>query len=333
MKVFVTGSAGFIGFHLAKRLLERGDQVHGYDGMTAYYDVRLKQARHEILTRNGGFQATIAPLEDKDALDTAIARFAPDAIVHLAAQAGVREGLRQPQTYVGSNLIGTFNLLESARAAKPSHLLLASTSSIYGANPKVPFEETDRTDFPVSLYAATKKAGEAMSHAYAHLFGIPTTCFRFFTVYGPWGRPDMAYFKFVAAIEKGEPIDVYGGGEMRRDFTYVDDLVESIVRLIPVVPQTGTPAGPNDSISPVAPWRTLNIGGGAPVSLPDFIIAIEEALGKQATKVMKPMQPGDVFQTFASAELLESLTGYRPTTLLRQGVPAFVDWYREWVSS
>lgn len=332
MKVFVTGTAGFIGFHLAKRLLERGDEVYGFDGLTAYYDVRLKKARQAILKEHAGFRETVAFLEDKDTLNTAISDFCPDMIIHLAAQAGVREGLRQPQIYVDSNLVGTFNLLEAARATKPGHLLLASTSSVYGANPEVPFREVDRTDFPASLYAATKKAAEAMSHTYAHIFGVPTTCFRFFTVYGPWGRPDMAYFKFVSAIDKGEPIEVYGGGEMRRDFTYIDDLVEGILRLMPAVPQTGAKAAEIDSISPVAPWRTVNIGGGAPVSLPDFIQAIEDALGKQATKVMRPMQPGDVIQTFASADLLEALTAFRPSTPLRVGIPAFVDWYRYWTA-
>ena len=333
MKVFITGSAGFIGFHLARRLLEDGDEVLGYDGMTEYYDVRLKEARLAILGGYPRFRSVTALLEDRTALEKAIGSFAPEVIIHLAAQAGVRDGLRYPERYVSANLVGTFNLLEAAQRAKPGHLLIASTSSVYGANPKAPFEETDRTDFPVSLYAATKRAGEAMSHTYAHLFGMPTTCFRFFTVYGPWGRPDMAYFKFVAAIEAGEPIDVYGSGDMRRDFTYIDDLVEAIVRLIARVPKQGVPIeapDATDTLSPVAPWRVVNIGGGAPVGLMPFIAAIEKALGKTATKVMKPMQPGDVTQTFASARLLEALTGIVPSTPIEDGIAAFVAWYREW---
>jgi UDP-glucuronate 4-epimerase len=333
MKVFVTGAAGFIGFHLTRRLLADGHQVMGYDGMTDYYDPELKAQRLALLKRSDSFAIVAAMLEDKAALDAAVSGFAPDSIVHLAAQAGVRYSLTNPEAYVGSNLVGTFNLLEAAKAARPRHLLLASTSSVYGGNTGMPFAEADRTDFPVSLYAATKKAGEAMSHSYAHLFKLPTTCFRFFTVYGAWGRPDMALFKFVSAIEKGEPIEVYGEGRMRRDLTDVADLVEGIVRLLPAVPEEGHPittAGVTDSLSPVAPWRSVNIAGGQPVELMAFITAIERALGKQANKVMRPMQQGDVVATYADPGLLKALTGFAPATDVDTVVSRFVEWYREW---
>lgn len=329
MKVFLTGSAGFIGYHVANRLLADGHRVAGYDGLTPYYDVTLKQQRHALLEGHANFSATIGLLEDKASLEAVVTEFAPDIIIHLAAQPGVRYSLTNPETYVGGNLVGHFNLLEAARKAEPKHLLIASTSSVYGGNRSMPFREIDRADHPMSLYAATKKAGEAMSHSHAHLYGVPTTCFRFFTVYGPWGRPDMAIFKFVDAMERGEAIDVYGEGQsMRRDFTYVDDLVEAVVRLIDVVPQTATPAAENDSISPVAPWRVVNIGGGAPTELNAFIAAIEAATGKVAKQNRLPMQPGDVATTWADPALLLALTGYVPSTSLDQGVRAFVDWYR-----
>jgi UDP-glucuronate 4-epimerase len=328
MRAFITGSAGFIGFHLARRLLAEGHSVAGYDGMTQYYDVRLKQRRHALLEAKPEFSASIGMLEDRAKLEAAIGEFMPDVIVHLAAQAGVRYSLTNPETYIGGNLVGQFNLLEAARAAKPKHLVIASTSSVYGGNQSMPFREIDRADYPVSLYAATKKAGEAMSHSHAHLYDIPTTCFRFFTVYGPWGRPDMAIFRFVDAIERDEPIDVYGQGLMHRDFTYIDDLIEAVVRLADVIPETGKSVGDMDAISPVAPWRVVNIGGGAPIELGDFIAAIELALGKKARSNMMPMQPGDVAATWADPSLLRALTGYVPATRLEDGVRAFVDWHR-----
>lgn len=330
MKIFITGSAGFIGFHLARRLLEDGHSVHGYDGMTAYYDVSLKRARLALLTPSNSFSFTEALLEDRAVLEASVADFEPDVVIHLAAQAGVRYSIEAPQTYLDSNLTGTFNLLEVLRQTGTQHLLFASTSSVYGGNETVPFGETDRTDFPVSLYAATKKAGEAMSHAYAHLFGLPTTCFRFFTVYGPWGRPDMALFKFVSAIGRDEPIDVYGEGHMQRDFTYIDDLVEALTRLIPLPPVKGNPVDvPDgaDSLSPVAPWRSVNIGGGQPVGLLPFVDTVEAALGKKARRHLMPMQQGDVEQTHATPALLKALTGYTPRTSIDTGVSAFVDWY------
>lgn len=332
MKVFITGTAGFIGFHLSRRLLADGHQVCGYDGVTNYYDVALKRKRLDILKRSNAFSFVEAMLEDKPAFDEAITSFAPDVVVHLAAQAGVRYSIEHPDTYISANLVGTFNVLEAVRALKPKHFLMASTSSVYGGNETMPFFEAERTDFPMSLYAATKKATEAMSHSYAHLFKLPTTCFRFFTVYGPWGRPDMALFKFVSAIEKGEPIDVYGQGEMKRDFTYVDDLIEGIVRLIAAVPEEGNPVvadGVTDSLSPIAPWRVVNIGGGTPVGLMDFIETIEKKLGQPANKNMLPMQQGDVAETYADPGLLRTLTGFVPQTSVQTGVGNFVDWYKE----
>ncbi|MEO6015334.1 MAG: NAD-dependent epimerase/dehydratase family protein [Devosia sp.] len=328
MRFFVTGAAGFIGFHLARRLLADGHSVTGFDAVTDYYDPALKRARLALLT-SPNFHFIEARLEDADLLSRAISDSNAEIIVHLAAQAGVRYSVERPDIYVQSNLVGTCNLLEAARQHSPRHLLFASTSSIYGGNQKVPFAETDQADWPMSLYAATKKSGEAMSHSYAQLFGIPTTCFRFFTAYGPWGRPDMAIFKFVAAIESGEPIDVYGHGRMRRDFTYIDDLVEGVVRLVDVVPGRAK-ASEIDSLSPVAPWRVVNIAGSMPVELTAFIASVERALGKTAEKKLLPMQPGDVTETFASSHLLFALTGYRPTTPVNEGVRSFVEWYRSY---
>jgi UDP-glucuronate 4-epimerase len=331
MRVFVTGAAGFIGFHVASRLLSDGHEVLGYDSVTPYYDVTLKRRRLKQLLDRDGFSLREAMLEDRPVLESSIADFAPDAIIHLAAQPGVRYSLEAPDVYVSANLVGTFNLLEIAKQTKPRHLLIASTSSVYGGNETMPFEETDRTDFPISLYAATKKACEAMSHSYAHLWKIPTTCFRFFTVYGPWGRPDMALFKFVSAILDGEPIDVYGEGLMKRDCTHVDDLVEGVVRLVDAVPVEGRPVeadGVEDSLSPVAPWRTVNIAGGKPVALLEFIKAIEEAAGREAIKRLLPMQQGDVVATFADAGLLRALTGFVPSTPVTKSARDFVEWYR-----
>ena len=317
MKYLITGSAGFIGYHLAQRLLDEGHEVTGFDAMTPYYDVSLKEARLALLARHSGFAAVFGQLEDAEALSRAADVAKPSIIVHLAAQAGVRYSLENPKAYVDSNLIGSWNVLELARKVKPQHLLLASTSSIYGANPKIPFEEIDKADGPLSLYAATKKGMEAMAHAYAHLHELPTTALRFFTVYGPWGRPDMAPFRFTDAILTGRPIEVYGEGEMERDFTYVSDLIEAIVRLMPIPP----------SSTPV-PFRIVNIGGGQPIGLMAFIETLEKLLGKPAIRNMLPMQSGDVRRTFASPELLKQLTGYCPQTTLAQGMSAFVNWYR-----
>lgn len=332
-KIFITGSAGFIGFHLAKLLLSEGFIVHGYDGMTDYYDVRLKERRHSMLLQNPGFSATEGLLEDQSRIDRVIDDIEPHVIVHLAAQAGVRYSLENPGAYISSNVVGTFNVMEAARRLGVKHLLMASTSSVYGANEEMPFVETDKADTPLTIYAATKKANESMAHAYAHLWNLPTTMFRFFTVYGPWGRPDMALFKFTEAILDGRPIDVYNHGDMFRDFTYVDDLVRGIRLLMDAVPEK--PEDPAlipewDSLSPVAPYRVVNIGNSDKVKLLDFVDAIEESLGVKAARNYMDMQKGDVPATWANAELLKKLTGYGPQTDVREGVRRFVDWYRDY---
>ncbi|MGC9419093.1 MAG: NAD-dependent epimerase/dehydratase family protein [Rhodovulum sp.] len=333
LRVFITGTAGFIGFHLAKLLLREGFIVHGFDGMTDYYDVELKRRRHQVLMQNDRFGATEAMLEDRERLDKAIDAFQPDVIVHLAAQAGVRYSLENPHAYVSANVLGTLNVMEAARRHEVQHLLMASTSSVYGANEDMPFCETEKADTQLTIYAATKKANESMGHAYAHLYTLPTTMFRFFTVYGPWGRPDLALFKFVDAMLEGRPIDIYNHGEMYRDFTYVDDLVRGIRLLIDVPPDR--PAGreeiaEGDSLSPVAPFRIVNIGNSQKVRLLDFIDAIEAELGIEAKRNYMGMQPGDVPATWADASLLQNLTGYRPETDIRDGIKQFVAWFREY---
>ena len=331
MRVLVTGTAGFIGFHLAKRLMDDGHRVTGVDAMTDYYDVSLKAARHALLKQRPDlFDERILKLEDMDGMRRAAEAARPDVIVHLAAQAGVRYSLENPRAYVDSNLVGTFNVMELARELKVGHFLLASTSSVYGANPVMPFVETERTDHQLTLYAATKKATELMSHTYSHLWNIPTTAFRFFTVYGPWGRPDMAPYKFVDAVAHDRTIDIYNHGDMARDFTYIDDLVEAIVRLFTAVPKVGEPAGLNDSLSPVAPWRVVNIGLGDPLPLMDFVAAIETSLGRKAKRNFMPMQPGDVPRTFADTSLLLALTGYRPSTPVSVGMAEFCRWYKDY---
>ncbi|HEY5106895.1 MAG TPA: NAD-dependent epimerase/dehydratase family protein [Caulobacteraceae bacterium] len=330
MRVLITGTAGFIGFHLARRLLADGCDVTGIDGMTDYYDVRLKKARHAILKAESRFTECLLMLEDMPGLTQAAKAAEPAVIVHLAAQAGVRYSLENPRAYLDSNLTGTFNVLEIAREMHLGHLLIASTSSIYGDNTSMPFRETDRADHPITFYAATKKSTELMSHAYSHLWGVPTTALRFFTVYGPWGRPDMALFKFVEAISEDRPVEVYNHGDMARDFTYVDDIVEAVVRLVRAIPERGRPApGADDSLSPVAPWRAVNVGCGAPVQLTAFIDEIERVMGRKARRELMPMQPGDVVATFADWRLLEALTGYRPSTSIAEGVGAFWSWYQE----
>ena len=331
-RIFITGTAGFIGFHLAKLLLAEGFTVHGYDGMSDYYDVTLKQRRHQMLLQSPKFAATEGQLEDQTLLDRTIDDFAPDVIVHLAAQAGVRYSLENPRAYIDSNIIGTFNVMEAARRNKVEHLLMAATSSVYGANTEMPFLETEKADTQLTIYAATKKANESMGHAYAHLYDLPTTMFRFFTVYGPWGRPDLALYKFVDAILDGRPIDIYNHGDMYRDFTYVDDLVRAIRLLIDAVPERPengvVPEG--DSLSPVAPYRVVNIGNSEKIRLFDFVDAIEDCLGMKAQRNYMDMQTGDVPATWANADLLKTLTGYRPETDFRDGIAKFVDWYRDY---
>ena len=332
-RILITGTAGFIGFHLARLLLSEGFRVHGFDGMTDYYDVRLKQRRHAMLLQDPNFSATEGMLEDQALLDRVADDFQPEVIVHLAAQAGVRYSLENPRAYLDSNVIGTFNVMEAARRLQVKHLLMASTSSVYGGNDEMPFIETEKADTQLTIYAATKKANESMGHAYAHLWNLPTTMFRFFTVYGPWGRPDLALYKFVDAILDDRPIDIYNHGDMFRDFTYVDDLVRGIRLLIdavPVRPATKDAIEPGDSLSPVAPFRIVNIGNSDKVRLLDFVDAIEDCLGKKAIRNYMPMQMGDVPATWANAELLQRLTGYRPQTDFRDGIARFVTWFREY---
>jgi UDP-glucuronate 4-epimerase len=332
-RIFITGTAGFIGFHLAEILLRQGHQIAGYDGLTDYYDVSLKQQRHALLKKHEGFSFTEAMLEDETTLQDVASSFRPDVIVHLAAQAGVRYSIDNPRAYLDSNIIGTFNVMETARAVGVSHLLMASTSSVYGANTQMPFTETERVATPLTFYAASKLANEAMGHSYAHIYNLPITMFRFFTVYGPWGRPDMAYFKFVRNIVEGKAIDIYNNGEMWRDFTYVEDLVRGIAGLIDAVPEgqdrTEEVRG-GDSLSPAAPFRVVNVGNSEKVRLLDFIEAIETEIGTAAIRNYMPMQQGDVHATWADASLLQNLTGYKPQTPFREGVARFVNWYRDY---
>ena len=331
MHYFITGTAGFIGFHLARRLLADGHEVTGFDGMTPYYNVKLKQMRHAALAQYPAFKPVIAMLEDRAAVEEAMAKAKPDVVIHLAAQAGVRYSLENPQSYLTSNVTGSYNIIELAERHKVKHLMLASTSSIYGANPTVPFHETDRADEPLTIYAATKKSMELMAHAHAHLYKTPTTAFRFFTVYGPWGRPDMALFKFVDLMLNDQPIEIYGEGQMSRDFTYIDDLVEAIVRISHVIPDESNRVADEkiETLSRQAPFRLVNIGGGQPENLMDFVEMVEKALGQPAIRKMLPMQKGDVPRTYAAPDLLQALTGYTPSTKLEDGVKAFVEWYLE----
>ncbi len=332
-RVLITGTAGFIGYHLAKLLLAEGYVVHGVDAMTDYYDVSLKRRRHQMLLQSQGFTATECWLEDLNRLSKIAREFEPQVIVHLAAQAGVRYSLENPRAYLDSNIVGTFNIMEIAREVQVEHLLMASTSSVYGANEDMPFSETDKCDTPLTFYAATKKANESMAHSYAHLWNLPTTMFRFFTVYGPWGRPDLALFKFVDAMLDGRPIDIYNHGDMYRDFTYVEDLVRGIRLLIdavPVRPESSEDIEDGDSLSPAAPYRIVNIGNSEKVKLLDFIDAIEDALGIEAKRNYMEMQKGDVPATWADASLLKRLTGYQPQTDVRAGIDRFVAWFRDY---
>ncbi|WP_417818653.1 GDP-mannose 4,6-dehydratase [Tritonibacter scottomollicae] len=334
--VLVTGSAGFIGFHLSKLLLEKGFRVVGLDALNDYYEVSLKERRHAMLVQQAQagdlFVPIIEAVETPGVLQDILSSYNPDYVIHLAAQAGVRYSIDNPRAYLNSNIIGTFELLEAARAHPPRHMLLASTSSAYGANTEMPYQETQKADHQMSFYAATKKSTESMAHSYAHLFDLPVTMFRFFTVYGPWGRPDMAPSKFTKAILEGRAIDVYNHGDMQRDFTYVEDLVEAIRLLMAAVPERPAdgrvPEG--DSLSPVAPFRVVNIGNSTSVPLTDYIAAIERATGLAAERNLMPMQPGDVPATWADATLLRRLTGYVPQTGIDEGMARFVQWYRDY---
>jgi len=330
VKVLVTGSAGFIGYHVAAKLLDRGDTVIGVDNLNDYYDVSLKRARLAFLEGRDGFANETIDVSDRLAFNDVYARERPDRIVHLAAQAGVRYSFENPQAYVDANVTGFLNVLECARHFGADHLVYASSSSVYGANEHMPFSVDDSVDHPVSLYAVTKKTNELMAHTYSHLFQIPTTGLRFFTVYGPWGRPDMALFHFTKCILAGEPIDVFNYGRHRRDFTYVDDIVEGVIRLIDRVP-VADPSSHNSSpaTSASAPYRLYNIGSNNPIELLRYIEVLEEALGRKAEKRMLPMQPGDVAETYADVSTLARDVGYKPATPVEVGVRRFVEWYRE----
>ena len=329
-KILVTGSAGFIGFHLVNALIKRGDEVVGIDNINDYYDVKLKIARNNILLQNKNFKAFEGMLEDERKINNVADEFQPDVIIHLAAQAGVRYSLKNPRSYIDSNIVGTFNILEIAKKNKVKHLLMASTSSVYGANLNMPFVETEKTDTQLTIYAATKKANENMAHSYSYLWQIPTTMFRFFTVYGPWGRPDMALFKFVSSIINNKPIDIYNNGLMYRDFTYIDDLVHAIKLLTNDIPSQDKRIDKLDSLSTVAPFRIVNIGNSHKVKLLDFIELIEKKLNKKAIRNYMPMQIGDVPETWSDTSLMSSLINYTPNTKVNEGIDHFINWYREY---
>ena len=331
MKILVTGAAGFIGFHTAKALLDRGDEVVGLDNLNAYYDVKLKEARLAELSPRNRFTFVKADLADKAAIDKLFAEHRPERVIHLAAQAGVRHSLTHPEDYVQSNLVGFLNILEACRHCGVEHLVFASSSSVYGANTRLPFSVHDNVDHPVSFYAASKKSNELMAHSYAHLYRLPTTGLRFFTVYGPWGRPDMALFMFVRKILAGEPIDVFNNGHHARDFTYIDDIIEAVVRVVDRIP-TPNPDWSGERPDPgtsSAPYRLYNIGNHNAVKLMDFIAAIEKALGKEAKKNFLPLQPGDVPATYADVTDLTADVGFEPNTPIDEGIRRFVAWYRD----
>ena len=330
MAILVTGAAGFIGSHVSHRLLDRGEEVVGLDDLNAYYDPRLKEARLARLAPRPGFSFVKLDVADRVGMEALFAAHRFDRVVHLAAQAGVRYSIENPHAYVHSNIVGFQNILEGCRHAKSRHLVYASSSSVYGGNAKLPFSVNDSVDHPLSLYAASKKANELFAHTYANLFGLPTTGLRFFTVYGPWGRPDMALFLFTKNILEGKPIDVFNHGRHRRDFTYVDDIVEGVVRTLdrPAAPNPAFDARTPDPGTSSVPWRVYNIGNSRPVELLDYIAAIERCTGRKATMNLLPLQPGDVPDTMADVTALESDTGYRPATTVDVGVARFVEWYR-----
>ena len=332
MKVLLTGAAGFIGMHVALRLLERGDEVVGLDNLNDYYDVRLKEARLARLTPAAGFRFVRMAVEDRDGMAKLFEAERFDRVVHLAAQAGVRYSLQNPNAYIDANIVGFMNVLEGCRHSAVKHLVYASSSSVYGGNTKMPFSEADSVDHPVSLYAATKKANELMAHTYSHLYGLPATGLRFFTVYGPWGRPDMAPMLFAHAILAGEPIRVFNQGRMERDFTYIDDIAEGVIRCLdkPATADPGFDPLAPDPATAAVPHRLFNIGNSQPIALLRFIEVLEQALGREAIRDLQPMQPGDVPATAADTTALEAWTGFRPTTPIETGVARFAQWYRDY---
>ena len=328
MKIFITGSSGFIGFHLCKKLLDKGHNVCGYDSMNTYYDIRLKKARYEILKKYKNFSFSKGKVENQKILNKLILKFKPRVIIHLAAQAGVRYSIENPKVYLDSNIVGTFNVIEAAKKIKVKHLLIASSSSVYGANKNLPFKEIDKTETQLSIYAATKKSTESIAHSYSHIWKVPTTVLRFFTVYGPWGRPDMALFKFTKGILNKKKIDIYNQGKMYRDFTYIDDIVDGVCLLINKAPNLNrVKKFTNDSLSSVAPFRILNIGNTQKIYLLDFINALEKEIGLKALRNYKPMQKGDVLMTLSDTSLLKKLTEYKPKTNYKVGIKKFLDWY------
>ena len=332
MRILVTGVAGFIGMHLARQLITAGHQVVGLDNLNDYYDVSLKQARLDTLRAlDGDFYFARVDLSDAAGIDALFREGRFDRVLHMAAQAGVRYSLENPRAYIDSNLVGFGNILEACRHHDAGHLVYASSSSVYGANTRMPFSVHDNVDHPVSLYAATKKSNELMAHTYAHLYGLPVTGLRFFTVYGPWGRPDMAPFKFTRAILAGEPIEVYNYGRMRRDFTYIDDIVDGVLRVMETLPAPDPAFSPEapDPASSTAPYRVYNIGNHRPVALEDFIGVLEQACGRAAERRPVAMQPGDVAETYAAIDDLTRATGWQPRTSIEQGLPQFVAWYRD----
>jgi len=328
MKIFITGASGFIGFHVSKKLLDKGHIVHGYDSMNNYYDVSLKKNRLKILKKYNNFYFKKANLEDERKLRYCILKFKPNIVIHLAAQAGVRYSNENPSAYLNSNILGTFNILEIVKKIKIKHLLIGSSSSVYGANKKFPFREIDKTDHQVSFYAATKKSIESLSHSYSNLWKLPITMLRFFTVYGPYGRPDMAYFSFTKKILTGKKIEIYNKGKMYRDYTYVDDIVDGIYKLLYKAPVLKSKKKfKNDSLSPVAPFRILNIGNTKKIYLLDFINTLEKELNKRIKKKYLPMQKGDVHSTLSDSSLLKRITGYNPKTNYKTGIKKFINWY------
>jgi UDP-glucuronate 4-epimerase len=331
MKILITGSSGFIGFHLTKLFLEKKHKVHGYDSMNNYYDVKLKKARLNILKKYHNFSFTKANLENEKMLKKIFKRFKPKIVIHLAAQAGVRYSIDKPRVYLDSNIIGTYNVIEASHLLKVKHLIMASSSSVYGANKNVPFKEIDKTETQLSIYASTKKANESMAHSYSNIWKIPITMLRFFTVYGPWGRPDMALFKFTKGILTNKKIDIYNKGKMFRDFTYIDDIIKGIELLIDKVPSNKKlNKYSNDSLSPVAPFRILNIGNSKKVFLLDFINQLEKELGKKAIRNYKPLHTGDVKLTLSNTSLLRKITSYKADTNYKLGIKKFLNWYKDY---